>query len=543
MLVKRVARLIVRSFGSNIRLIMKRVCNALGVRAKRAIGNLTLFFEIVRSNLRILTYPNKPQVTIFGSCRQDSVYRYFKVTNIRNGLTYPHYSKEVIQAINYCKNREFGVPPIAFRNTQIFTKLASRRSLKRSFEKTDIFIVEIASMLEYRYQGSFLHHEIYDNSMLHQNFPGFNLSNVERYEQSSFELKTDLETIVELLKGKEIIFACHFNTRETGRRAELESIILEFCQERQIVTFTPKELLDFYTEKEIFVNEKVLSHFTEFGHRIAGYRFRELIEVLNLKKQSSNPPLVQKLEKPPSDLDGFTSGFGDFLNGSLKIYEVARRLNRIPLVDLSDSVLESHLINRFTSKSFGDVRKIFHNHHDFAFSQSIQVFTNKIPSEEINDESRDFIYRNCLSQRENQKQELNRLFKELGIKAHEYMSLHIRIDDKFDLNPEESMLRELNTMISKLDFSSSRKIILLSNSNSVRKYFSDIGIVSPAAHVRHSADPAATASSISNMLSEFYILGKSEHIYQLSTYEWGSGFSSLAAKLFNVPITKMKIGS
>jgi len=44
------------------------------------------------------------KLTILGSCRQDSLYSYFDVTNIKEKLTYPHYSKEIIQAIEFCKN-------------------------------------------------------------------------------------------------------------------------------------------------------------------------------------------------------------------------------------------------------------------------------------------------------------------------------------------------------------------------------------------------------------------------------------------------------
>jgi len=43
------------------------------------------------------------QLTILGSCRQDSLYHMFPVTPIRDSLTYPHYTKEVIQAIEFCQ--------------------------------------------------------------------------------------------------------------------------------------------------------------------------------------------------------------------------------------------------------------------------------------------------------------------------------------------------------------------------------------------------------------------------------------------------------
>ncbi len=42
-------------------------------------------------------------ITIFGSCRQSSLYSKYNVTNIQEDLTYPHYTKEILQAIRFCK--------------------------------------------------------------------------------------------------------------------------------------------------------------------------------------------------------------------------------------------------------------------------------------------------------------------------------------------------------------------------------------------------------------------------------------------------------
>ena len=41
-------------------------------------------------------------ITILGSCRQDSLYKKYRITSIKNNLSYPHYSKEVLQVLNYC---------------------------------------------------------------------------------------------------------------------------------------------------------------------------------------------------------------------------------------------------------------------------------------------------------------------------------------------------------------------------------------------------------------------------------------------------------
>ena len=43
------------------------------------------------------------KVTVFGSCRQQPLSKYYTVSSIQETVTYPHYTKEIIQAIEYCK--------------------------------------------------------------------------------------------------------------------------------------------------------------------------------------------------------------------------------------------------------------------------------------------------------------------------------------------------------------------------------------------------------------------------------------------------------
>ena len=43
-------------------------------------------------------------VTIFGSCRQYSIKEIYKCTDIQEEISYPHYTKEVLQIIDYLKN-------------------------------------------------------------------------------------------------------------------------------------------------------------------------------------------------------------------------------------------------------------------------------------------------------------------------------------------------------------------------------------------------------------------------------------------------------
>lgn len=209
---------------------MKKVSSAIKHKIK-ALAYFLLYQHLrFKGNVAQLFTPDSTYVTIFGSCRQDSIYKNFKVSKIRNGLTYPHYSKEVIQAIRYCSDENFSVPAVAFRNNQIENHLLSRRKLAKEFKKSNVFVIEIASMLEYTYENFYLHHEIVDNPSRNTSPRKINEESIKVNEQSIPDLINDLETITQLLSGKKIIFVTHISTREGGKRADLVSAIVSFCK-------------------------------------------------------------------------------------------------------------------------------------------------------------------------------------------------------------------------------------------------------------------------------------------------------------------------
>jgi hypothetical protein len=43
-------------------------------------------------------------ITIFGSCRQDSLYNKYNVNRIKNDISYTHSTKEILEVIKFCKH-------------------------------------------------------------------------------------------------------------------------------------------------------------------------------------------------------------------------------------------------------------------------------------------------------------------------------------------------------------------------------------------------------------------------------------------------------
>jgi len=108
-----------------------------------------------------------PFVTVLGSCRQDSLYSLFRVSKVRDGLTYPHYGNEILQLVRYLKGGILSFrSPYVFRNDSIGQKRISDRVARSNYKSTDVFVLEIASRYEYRHLGEFVHHVAFDNPEL-----------------------------------------------------------------------------------------------------------------------------------------------------------------------------------------------------------------------------------------------------------------------------------------------------------------------------------------------------------------------------------------
>lgn len=491
-------------------------------------------------------FAKKPRVSILGSCRQDSIYKYFRVSRIRDGLTYPHYTKEIIQTIKYCINPDFAedLPNWVFRNTIIGTQTIQWKKINKDFRKTDVFVIEVASLLEYKYRGLYLHHEIYDGkrslkSLGSEEWPG--KDKIEVREQPLEELNSDLEEIMTLLKSKKVIFVSHFRTKDIGKRAELSNALISFCKSKSIPYFDPSDLLKFYEQKSIVLDEAVISHFTNFGHEIVGYRLRELINREFSKISGNAPVLVQTYGLDRKGGAEYPSGFGDFLYGSLKVFMVANDFKKRPEVDFSSSIFSTVLKNKWVETKKNQLEYIFHNSPDYLFQKYSVVFTNKRSKLPLNSEQRDFIYRNCLEMHTELDIYLSERFKQLGLGKSNYEIAHIRVPDNFDEHESDEMYSQVEMLLVEIHHSLTNPLVLISNSNKIRSHFATKNYLVPDFEISHSSHPNFTKKDALNTLFEFFLLARSKKIYSFSAFEWGSGFCQSAAILFDIPISSRRI--
>jgi hypothetical protein len=205
------------------------------------------------------------KITILGSCRQGSIPNNYSCTNIHEEISYPHYTKEMIQMIHFCKFGNLSPEETLFTfRTPILDKkpLYFNEDLKNEFENSDIYILEIASKIIYEYNNIYVHHIAEENEY---NTTIKNKIN-KRYQDKN-EIEEDILYIKNIL-NKPIIIISHMVTKEEGERYKLKFWLEEICLKYNILFIDPvKELKERgYDFDKIFKKEDVLSHYTEDGH-------------------------------------------------------------------------------------------------------------------------------------------------------------------------------------------------------------------------------------------------------------------------------------
>jgi hypothetical protein len=160
--------------------------------------------------------------------------------------------------------------------------IQNHQHLIEQFNNTDIFLVEIASRLQYKWNGFYLHHILSEESY---NF--YDRENIEISDLTDNEIEEDLLKIRDLLSPKPFIVVSHFYTRESGKRYELVQLLRSLTTKHNIPFIDPMDFLSQYDPRIIFEIEPVLSHYTNFGHKLISQVYKDKIDQV-MKDQVKN---------------------------------------------------------------------------------------------------------------------------------------------------------------------------------------------------------------------------------------------------------------
>lgn len=520
----------------------------------RLISHAVRIKALVRTRIRKVKYmaglkSGKTVVSIFGSCRQDSLYENFQVTRIREELTYAHYLEEIIQAVRYCKEKDFTADSFGVFRVDLLGKARlPRKELERDFWATDVFVVEVASLLEYRRGEEYFHHEAYDSkpSQEKSHDPTQSEPPITLIRGNLEDTHAKLDRLFTLIPKERTVLVSHIATRRDTDRWRLNETVRDYCRQKEIEYFDPSQILDVWPLEYICEIEPVISHFTPSGHEIVRDRLTQHILRIVSRTKKQNARVIHKYSNTNSDI-----GFGDFIFGSIFLKQLSTSVE-IPFeFDLTDHPLGK--LASFENFHMTDARtqSLYHDDKMKKFKGAGVYISNRRPTK-IDAGDRDFIVRTLLKFR---PEALANSIKKIdfSLSASEKSTIfHVRLGDAIafgesvsDFHTKKSfdeILAKIQRIIN--NFENFSKCIILSDSSDFRNYAHENGFNAPVRPVRHFHSQSVESSeSLLDMLQEYICLVNARSIVQISVYDWGSGFSETAAIIGGSKITQLKIES
>ncbi len=489
------------------------------------------------------------KITIFGSCRQDSLYSKFSVSNIKNHLTYPHYTKEIIQAIKFCKGVS-NIPPELtrwiFRSGLLDKRILHSEDFHREYNESDTIVVEIASRISYLYKGFWAHHEL-ENPQ----YECGDRNTIIRHDLTDEEIEEDILEIRNLVYPKKLFVCTHITTRKSGKRYELVQLIKKICNRYNISCFDPAEVLQTCNPDEVFVKEDVLAHYTQKGHSIIGQAYEKWIS----PRKTVIHTWIQNTLNLPQEKNANFWGLGDMLRGSCAVFEVCKRLNYDFYIDTSQHPLHS-FFQTFPNHNYSDLIQreknnirfeCFSSHNDIEQFLKKNFETSNVVFFHTNGPGYTFhgnLSNECKEYFKSILKPSEKLYKniqtqQLNIELP-YTICHFRLGDKGCVEKIMDSNEYYQSIINKATTLQTKNTICLTDNEFFKEFVKKTNVFQTLSTKICHLGTSSNEEEIADTLIEFFFCCNAQKIYSYSIYEWVSGFVNIAHRIFDVPLYQIE---
>jgi hypothetical protein len=482
-------------------------------------------------------------ITIFGSCRQEPINKYFNVSNILSELNYPHYTKEILQQIRYLKYRNISNENTKFcfrsgllKNCNSEISDSEYDKFKNQFNDTTFYLIEIASRISYKWNNLYMHHICEEENYC---FPY--KSEIIKQELTDEEIEDDIIQIRNELYPKPFIIISHFATYENGKRYELINLLENICQKLNIPFINQSKIIKQYGN-DIILQERVLAHYTIEGLEYVGNFLFDKINEVKEEAKIFLKTLYQVYYTSEERVKKYTfHGFGDYIRGVIHLYQLYNNQN----INLKINFSNHHLSNLFVCDNHLTINECEKTKYIFGTGENFLdydcVFTNNLLiSENITKDCKEFIIKNCLTPRICFGKKIIDVKKCLDIEDYNYSVIHIRLNDD-EIYNENRFINIMNIILNIQNLYSDEIFLLIASKNIYLDKIKLPFIKKTNLNRGHVGLNTTSLSECEDTMIEFMLMKTCKKIFQLSVYEWGSGFSDTINKLYDVHVEKFRI--
>ena len=255
-------------------------------------------------------------------------------------------------------------------------------------------------------------------------------------------------------------------------------------------------------------------------------------------------------------------GLGDFLRGSLALFQVSRMLGVGFDIHIQNHPLSEFIVSLDSSSSnpapapapapianwvgvhFNEASHLRRLYKDLLLfhSSPYYMISNSFPIlEPIPHATRAFL-RERMQPTDEMKNYVQQTLARLRLSPKQYTVIHIRTGDAFLVKNQPfplSMAEKIARFVQN-NTHPHKKYLLLSDSNALKRFLKQrlpflFVYIKPVTHLGE--EGIKTRETIKNTLLDFYIMRLSQKICGVTRYAHGSGFCQSSALLFNIPYT------
>jgi len=439
--------------------------------------------------------------------------------------------------IEVLSNPEFKIGTDWMRSVLLYGGEPDLEYMRKEYAQTDIFVLEIASMLAYELDGVFFHHIAYDEPTIAKLFPG-----IIKKTLTLEELANDIATIRDSICPRPLLVVSHIYTYEAGSRWRLALDLKDICQNLDVMFIDPMSFLDRGPLELAVVSEKVISHLTPAGHSLMGdayaSRIHKAISLVNA------PTLIQVF--PPKVNEEAFHGFGDFIHGAARIFELSEQAGFAAGVSYSGTAFTHWLWNRTSTphENRQNLARLYHSQNaDSTFLDAKYVFTNQRAQLPWSTKTREWVVNECLRARPTLEEAITSRRRELSIENCLFDVIHVRLGDRYTVDHEQVpvLLQDsVKVEIHKILNIKRQKYVILGDARWL--VLKILGLpFEEQLGTTHVGLVQNDKEIIGDALIDFFLMRDARHIHSLSTYSWGSSFCSTAAMAFQIPYTEIQI--
>ena len=261
--------------------------------------------------------------------------------------------------------------------------------------------------------------------------------------------------------------------------------------------------------------------------------------------------------------NNFATGFGDFLNGCFFLLQICRKFNLIFDIDISNHPISKYFINNKPMQMINYNNILFYNLNENIRSNKFLCYNNFInnlnnikgenyylfcnfdPIYNVQESGRNIIKNKLIPTLEIDER-ISNILSIFNLYINQFEIIHIRTGYKYLLNNKvltEEDETKYKEFLLKNTQNSINYIIISDNinlKNTLKKYNNyfilDCEIGHCGENIIHSDE------TLKNTVVDFFLMSKSKKITSISLKSrGGTGFSRLAAELFNIPYNSLLI--